>query len=127
MVHQLAAKKAIAELEQGRGWLPEAKDKDTGKLLKEQHESQFSDMVEREAVRLGVQFQVGGKWCSFVALEKGKEIADERMSEDFEFLDFDSGVSDVHGEWPLLRPYIEFTASSPDLYCFYLSHHGDSA
>ncbi|KAL8670294.1 MAG: hypothetical protein Q9224_007684, partial [Gallowayella concinna] len=26
-------------------------------------------MVQREAVRLGVQFQVGGKWCSFVAVK----------------------------------------------------------
>ena len=32
-------------------------------------EGRFEEMVEREAVRLGVQFQVGGKWCSFVAVE----------------------------------------------------------
>ncbi|KAF9343008.1 hypothetical protein BGX34_007352, partial [Mortierella sp. NVP85] len=34
-------------------------------------------MVEREAVRLGVQFQVGGKWCSFVATETRKERDDD--------------------------------------------------
>jgi hypothetical protein len=28
-------------------------------------------MVEREAVRLGVMYQIGGKWCSFVAVEGG--------------------------------------------------------
>ncbi|KAF9083659.1 hypothetical protein BGX27_004028 [Mortierella sp. AM989] len=79
MIHQLAAKKAIAELEQGRGWITEAKD-DKGILIKDKHESQFPDMVEREAVRLGVQFQVQGKWSSFVAVEnqqgseKSKEV-----------------------------------------------------
>jgi hypothetical protein len=87
MIHQLAAKKAIAELEQGRGWLPEAKDKESGSLVKTQYESRFADMVEREAVRLGVQFQVGGKWCSFVAVEMKAEAGDEAMSEDYEYLD----------------------------------------
>ncbi|KAF8972810.1 hypothetical protein BGZ46_010066 [Entomortierella lignicola] len=67
-IHQLAAKKAIAELEQGRGWITQVKDS-SGELVKQKHSSQYEDMVEREAVRLGVQFQVGGKWCSFVALE----------------------------------------------------------
>jgi hypothetical protein len=66
-LHQLAAKKAIQELEEGRGWITEAKN--NGKLIKEQHEGRWDEMVEREAVRLGVQFQVGGKWCSFVAVE----------------------------------------------------------
>jgi hypothetical protein len=77
MIHQLAAKKAIAELEAGRGWLPEAKD-ESGKSVKEQYESRFSSMVEREAVRLGVQFQVSGKWCSFVAVEKKEKVSDDQ-------------------------------------------------
>ncbi|KAK3366793.1 von Willebrand factor type A domain-containing protein [Lasiosphaeria ovina] len=74
-IHQLAAKKAVLELEEGRGWIYQAKDaKDpNGKLLKDKFQGRFSDMVEREAVRLGVTFQVGGKWCSFVAVENGKE------------------------------------------------------
>ncbi len=71
-IHQLAAKKAISELEQGRGWLPETKD-ESGKLIKAKFEGRFDDMVEREAVRLGVQFQVGGKWCSFVAVESNRK------------------------------------------------------
>ncbi|KAF9351152.1 hypothetical protein BGX26_010778 [Mortierella sp. AD094] len=71
-IHQLAARKAIAELEQGRGWITQAEDSN-GVLLKDRHESQFSDMVEREAVRLGVQFQVQGKWSSFVAVENQQE------------------------------------------------------
>ncbi|KAI9897416.1 hypothetical protein N3K66_007272 [Trichothecium roseum] len=69
-IHQLAAKKAIQELEEGRGWITKAKDCESGNLLKEEFEGGFSDMVEREAVRLGVKFQVSGKWCSYVAVEE---------------------------------------------------------
>lgn len=68
-IHQLAAKKAIHELEQGRGWITKARNAED-KLLKSAHEGKWDLIVEREAVRLGVQFQVGGKWCSFVAVEK---------------------------------------------------------
>jgi hypothetical protein len=68
-VHQLAARSAVGELEDGRSWVFDAKDAATGQLLKERYPGQFPDMVQREAVRLGVQFQVGGKWCSFVAVE----------------------------------------------------------
>ncbi|KAH6973169.1 von Willebrand factor type A domain-containing protein [Ilyonectria sp. MPI-CAGE-AT-0026] len=71
-IHQLAARKEVKELEEGRGWLTLAKD-EAGKLLKEKHEGHFSDMVEREAVRLGVEYQVGGKWCSFVAVEESDD------------------------------------------------------
>ncbi|KAF4332902.1 Vault poly [Fusarium beomiforme] len=68
VIHRLAARKEVKELEEGRGWLTHAKDSN-GKLLREKHDGHFSDMVEREAVRLGVKYQVGGKWCSFVAVE----------------------------------------------------------
>ncbi|KAM0267333.1 hypothetical protein ACHAPA_006113 [Fusarium lateritium] len=67
VIHCLAARKEVKELEEGRGWLAYTKDL-SGKLLKEKHDGHFSDMVEREAVRLGVKYQVGGKWCSFVAV-----------------------------------------------------------
>ncbi|EGR49919.1 uncharacterized protein TRIREDRAFT_76690, partial [Trichoderma reesei QM6a] len=67
-IHQLAARKAVRELEDGRGWIFHAKDRD-GKLLQEQFEGQFSDMVKQEAVRLGKQYQVSGRWCSFVAIQ----------------------------------------------------------
>jgi hypothetical protein len=68
-LHQLAAKKAVHELEQGRGWITEARDSN-GKLYKTTHEGKWDLIVEREAVRLGVLFQVGGQWCSFVAVDK---------------------------------------------------------
>ncbi|KAF5027350.1 hypothetical protein F66182_551 [Fusarium sp. NRRL 66182] len=72
VIHCLAARKEIKELEEGRGWLIHAKDT-CGKFLKERHDGHFSDLVEREAVGLGVKYQVGGKWCSFVAVEDGDE------------------------------------------------------
>jgi hypothetical protein len=85
-IHQLAAKKAIADLEEGRGWLVDAKDAKGS--IKEKYPGRFDEMVEREAVRLGVQFQVGGKFCSFVAVEKQTAVSaskdkegDEKMEE----------------------------------------------
>ncbi|KAG0225921.1 hypothetical protein BGW42_004044 [Actinomortierella wolfii] len=76
LVHQLAARKAVSELEQGRGWLRSAQDQTTKELLHLKYESRFQDMVEREAVRLGLLFNIAGKWTSFVAVEKSPaEIA----------------------------------------------------
>jgi hypothetical protein len=72
-IHQLAAKKAVSELEQGQGWLSASNFKQ--KLKGTPSESRTNEILEREAVRLGVQFQVGGKFCSFVAVEDGVEKA----------------------------------------------------
>lgn len=68
-IHQLAARKAVQDLEEGRGWLSAGKDTQ-GTLITKKYESRFDELVEREAVRLGVTFQVAGKWCSFVAVEE---------------------------------------------------------
>lgn len=105
-IHQLAARKATRELEDGRGWIFHVKNQD-GKLLQEQFDGQFSDMVKREAVRLGTQYQVSGKWCSFVAIQDtdrnartGEEGEDsngdgdedddgDEETDDFEELSFD--------------------------------------
>ncbi|CAI4214200.1 unnamed protein product [Parascedosporium putredinis] len=75
-VHQLAARKAVKELEEGKGWIRHAKDAGD-ELLSRRYDGRFSDMVEREAVRLGVRYQVAGRWCSFVAVEErpGEEAA----------------------------------------------------
>lgn len=92
-VHQLAARKAIQELEEGRGWITEATDK-AGKLMREQYPGCFDEMVEREAVRLGVEFQVGGRWCSFVAVEANDaEIANTKSK-----VQENSGVEDYDFE-----------------------------
>ncbi|KAM0265332.1 hypothetical protein ACHAQJ_000172 [Trichoderma viride] len=79
-IHQLAARKATRELEDGRGWIFHVKNQ-RGKLLQQQFEGQFSDMVKREAVRLGTQYQVSGKWCSFIAIHQGDENADRQEDE----------------------------------------------
>lgn len=76
-IHQLAVRKEIKELEEGRGWLTNARDA-SGKLLKDEYEGMFSDIAQREAVRLGVKFQVSGKWCSFVAVEKSTSKFNDR-------------------------------------------------
>jgi len=67
-IHQMAAKKGMQELEEGRGWIYTARNQQTNVLLKDQYPSCFDQMVQREAVRLGMQFQVDGKHCSFVAV-----------------------------------------------------------
>ncbi|KAL8777663.1 MAG: hypothetical protein Q9213_007762 [Squamulea squamosa] len=79
-IHQLAARKAIQELEEGRGWIHEAQD-ESGKPIKERYASRFDEMIQREAVRIGVQFQVGGKWCSFVAVKDNDKLNDTVMSD----------------------------------------------
>ncbi|KAL8698188.1 MAG: hypothetical protein Q9201_006712 [Fulgogasparrea decipioides] len=80
-VHQLAARKAIQELEEGRGWIYEAKD-DAGQLVKDRYPSRFDEIVQREAVRIGVQFQVGGKFCSFVAVKDNDKAIESSVSID---------------------------------------------
>lgn len=91
MIHQLAARKAVHELEEGRGWIYHAKTKKVGRhddgddagLLRDLYPSEFAGLVEREAVRLGVQFQVAGRWCSFVAVEEDDDNnADNNANDD---------------------------------------------
>jgi len=79
-IHQLAAKKAIVELEEGRGWLVHAKDGNET-LVKEKYSDRFEAMVEREAVRLGVQYQIAGKYISFVAVRSNTEEPEATKSE----------------------------------------------
>lgn len=67
-IHRLATKKAVGELEEGRDWLVYAED-ERGVLLKEKHSVRFQSMVEREAIRLGIQYQIPGKFTSFIASE----------------------------------------------------------
>ncbi|KAI9656926.1 MAG: hypothetical protein M1831_004474 [Alyxoria varia] len=68
LFHQLAARRAMQELEEGRGWIDDVKSND-GKLLSETHPSWQDELREREAIRIGVEYQVAGKYCSFVAVE----------------------------------------------------------
>ncbi|KAK5731672.1 hypothetical protein LTR17_011143 [Elasticomyces elasticus] len=81
-VHQLAARKAIQDLEEGRGWLNtvpiSAAKSGAAQTVEAQYGSWYDEIVEREAVRLGEQFQVAGKWTSFVAV--GEELKEAKRS-----------------------------------------------
>lgn len=68
-LHQLAARKATQELEEGRGWITEARG-NHGQQLKTKFKGRWDEMIEREAVRLDMQYQIENKWCSFVAVQK---------------------------------------------------------
>ena len=76
-IHHLGARKAIQDLEEGRGWLYNAKTSG-GQMVKTKHESRFDELVERESVHLGERFQVAGKWTSFVAVQDGKSAEEEK-------------------------------------------------
>ncbi|KAI1114998.1 von Willebrand factor type A domain-containing protein [Nemania sp. NC0429] len=72
-IHQLAAKRAVSELEKDGGWLTTATDKVDNTPIKNKYDGRWEEIVEREAVRLGVKYQIAGKWCSFVAVEGNLE------------------------------------------------------
>ena len=93
-IHQLAAKKSVQDLEEGRGWIFGAKD-EAGVLVKDRYPSHFEDLTHREAVRIGEKFQVAGKWCSFVAVEgNDAEISatlgekDEAVEEEYDLVSY---------------------------------------
>jgi hypothetical protein len=78
-IHQLAARKITQELEEDRGWIFEAKDSE-GNVIVRQHEGKQDDIVRREAVRIGLLFQVSSKWCSFVAIGKDQSLGYDEFS-----------------------------------------------
>lgn len=78
-LHQLAARQEVKDLEEGRGWLSFAKD-DRGALFKTKFPGRYEDMVEREAVRLGVEYQIVGKWTSFIAVDSEGPTVDAKES-----------------------------------------------
>jgi hypothetical protein len=98
-IHQLAAKKAVQDLEEGRGWIYDAKDQN-GTLVKDRYPSRFDDLVQREAVRLGEKFQIAGKWCSFVAVAANdKEIAEKENKAEQKSLVMDDDGEIYAGEF----------------------------
>ncbi|KEQ69351.1 hypothetical protein M436DRAFT_56301 [Aureobasidium namibiae CBS 147.97] len=81
-VNTLAAKRVIQELEEGRGWLNTAQQ--GTELVKDKYPSRLDELVEKEVVRLGVDYQVANKWCSFVAVEpdqEGKRVVENETQE----------------------------------------------
>ncbi|KAF1736142.1 von Willebrand factor A domain-containing protein 5A [Beauveria bassiana] len=88
---QLGARKAVQDLEEGRGWIYDAKLPD-GKMLSEAYAARISDVAREAAVKLGVEYQVAGKWCSFVAVKRrGDKSAPDAASSDVRDSTLDSG------------------------------------
>ncbi|VUC27986.1 unnamed protein product [Clonostachys rosea] len=97
-IHQLAARKEIIELDEGRGWLASAEGND-GTLLSEDYGDDLPELQKREAVRLGETFQVTGKWTSFVAVEEplhGESSSPKRHGEQV-------NSSSGHGDEPQVQ------------------------
>ncbi len=94
-IHQLAARKAVQDLEEGRGWIYYAKNQE-GVLIKEHFASYFDDLVEKEAVRLGEKFQIVGKWCSFIAVAAKQKDAPSRTDDSSPTVAF--GMGDEGGK-----------------------------
>ncbi|KAI5195335.1 hypothetical protein E4T39_08248 [Aureobasidium subglaciale] len=69
-INTLSARKAAQELEEGRGWLISANESD--ELLKDKYPSRFDELIEKEVVRIGTEYQVANKWCSFVAVQQNQ-------------------------------------------------------
>ncbi|KAA8570226.1 hypothetical protein EYC84_002542 [Monilinia fructicola] len=84
-IHELAVRKVTQDLEEGRGWIYNAKDGNGG-YLKDRYSSQIAEIVKREAVRLGKQFQIANRWCSFVAVIE--DSAESTEKEEFQQFDF---------------------------------------
>ena len=104
MIHQLAARKATQELEEGRGWVSNAIVGVTDVPVKDEHPAQFALLQKREAVRLGVEFQVGGKYCSFVAVEANEaEIAEKRRKALASIISRNMGDDDE--DWEILETH----------------------
>ncbi|KAI4725703.1 hypothetical protein E4T49_06524 [Aureobasidium sp. EXF-10728] len=100
-INTMAAKRVIQELEEGRGWLTTAQE--GTEPIKVKHSSRFDELVEKEVVRLGIDYQVANKWCSFVAVEpnqKGKSTIEPRVRADIvqEF-----GAPDAMSDGPSYR------------------------
>lgn len=113
-IHQLAARKTIQEFEEGRGWIFDSRE-ETGDLLREKFPGQFEEMVEREGVRLGTQFQVSGKWLAFVAVaENGQQMQGIPENNRSSGSDDDSGSDTA-------------TAISRSFGALYSSHHSQQS
>jgi hypothetical protein len=101
-IHQLAARKAIQDLEEGRGWLQTASIH--GVPLKDSHKARFEEFVEREAVRIGELYQVAGKWTSFVAVDDKNGKVDD-TTEDITADDTRARNPPQHPPQPLRRAH----------------------
>jgi hypothetical protein len=69
-IHQLAARKELKELEEGRGWLANARNHDSGLLIRKELEGEYPHLLEKEGVYLSLRYGIASEWCSLVAVEE---------------------------------------------------------
>ncbi|PSN70501.1 hypothetical protein BS50DRAFT_571725 [Corynespora cassiicola Philippines] len=117
VIHQLAARKAIQELEEGRGWVYNSRTTE-GEIIEQKYPEHYNALRIREATRLGVEFQVGGKYCSFVAVEANEAEIVERRKKVLERLSGESSTLEDDDEWEVLNEYhhspnVESTTYTP--------------
>lgn len=79
-IHQLAAKEAMVDLEEGRGWIHSGPNSE---MIKAKHGSQLEGIVKKECERLGTEFQISGRHCSFVAVTPVEQAPAEFNSDTF--------------------------------------------
>jgi hypothetical protein len=72
-IHQLAARKMLQELEEGTGYIHSGNHG----VNKETNPGTFDDWVDREGIRLGVEYGLASEWTSFVAVQKHNKKAKE--------------------------------------------------
>ena len=82
-IHQIASRKAVIELEEGHGWIDSAKD-DKGTSIKDYHPETKHQLATRECQNLGIAYQVTGKYCSFVALERKNDGSTQVLEQEQE-------------------------------------------
>lgn len=115
-IHQLAARKATLDLEEGRGWIHEAEDACGRLLIKERFASRFDELVEREAVRLGTQFQVANRWCSFVAVEANtKSEAEQKRNETQDYIGGHNVKTHSHACLPATFAHYDVSTGRPQM------------
>ncbi|KAJ5601243.1 hypothetical protein N7510_010777 [Penicillium lagena] len=84
LIHHLASRKAVIELEEGHGWLSDAKDA-AGNPIQLLHPDSRKQLETSECQRLGLKYQVTGKYCSFIALEEDfDEVSNGQPNKVFE-------------------------------------------
>ena len=68
IIHHLAAKSAILDLEAGHSWIHASASR-SGLFLGGKSAA-LDDLVQQEAERIGLKWKITGKWTSFVAVDR---------------------------------------------------------
>ena len=70
IIHHLAAKSAILDLEAGHSWIHASASRSGIFRRKSSTSSALDHLVRQEAERIGLKWRIAGKWTSFVAVDR---------------------------------------------------------